>query len=602
MPGAGQFGEVESPSYGLAVRLLAGGRVDEATALLEDLHAADPSALAVYLKLSEAYEAARRYEDLVRLVESRVAAEPSSLPRRTELGTAYHRAGRADDARRAWAEAVDTAPDDEQTYRLVATEIGQLRLYGEAVAILERGRERLNDDRAFRLERANLYVLMAEHAQAAKLYLGLLAENEEYLPAVRAQFTRMLSSAGAPEALDAALTRATALDPLSRSLRELQSWLALERGDYDAALDAVRALDRLARENGESLLAFAEQASGAGAQDAARRALDEILERHADSPVAPAALLAQAQLLDDQARRLRESAPTTPTADAARDAYVAFLDAHGATEAAPVAAYRLALLLRDIHRDYDAAETRFNEAASGRNAGVAAQARLALGETAVRRGDLDAARARFQDVDETIRIGPLAEQARYDLALIDFYEGLMFSALARAEALDENTAAEAANDAIALRVTLTDALDPDASLDLDADRSGEPLWVFARAALAHRRDLHTDALATLDSLDTLPEAGTIGDASLYLRARALADLGRAADAIDALNRLIAEHPMSFYVDRALRLQAQKFEHDLSDPAAAADAYDRLLDGFPGSPLAAEARAELRRLRALLGPS
>ena len=92
--------EDAQPSYGLAVTLLASGRVDEATALLEDLHQADPSALAVYLKLGEAYVAGRRYDALVDVVERRVAAEPGSLVRLAELGAAYHRAGRADDARR----------------------------------------------------------------------------------------------------------------------------------------------------------------------------------------------------------------------------------------------------------------------------------------------------------------------------------------------------------------------------------------------------------------------------------------------------------------------------------------------------------------------
>ena len=72
--------------------------------------------------------------------------------------------------------------------------------------------------------------------------------------------------------------------------------------------------------------------------------------------------------------------------------------------------------------------------------------------------------------------------------------------------------------------------------------------------------------------------------------------------MDALALLIGSYPTSHFVDRALRLQAQTFERDLDDPAAAAERYDQLLERFPGSPLAAQARAELRRLRALAVPS
>ena len=362
-------------------------------------------------------------------------------------------------------------------------------------------------------------------------------------------------------------------------------------------MDAVRALDRLERERGESLLAFAVQARSADAPLAAARALDEVLERHADGPAAPTARLLRAQLYEQAARDGRERADLGPTphADAARDGYAAYLAAHPADDAAPAAALALADLLRDVFRDFDGSEARLREAASGRDAGVAARARLALGDVALRRGDLDAARQRFADVDETIRIGPLAEQARYELALVDFYEGFMFSALARAEALDENTAADAANDAIALRVTLNEVLDPDAPAE---DAADAPLHLYARAALRHRQGLTDSALATLDSLDALSgPASPLADESLYLRASALSSVGQAAQAVAALDRLLAEHADSFFADRALRLQAQAYERDLGDRAAAADRYDRLLDRFPGSPLAPEARAELRRLRA-----
>ena len=596
---AGPLGEPPGAAYALATTLLASGRTDEATALLEDLHRADPTSLPVWLKLKEAYVAARRHDDLLAHVDARIAREGPSVALLAERGTALHRAGRPDAAADAWADAVAVAPDAPQTYRDVANEVGALRLFAEAAAVLERGRQRLDDDGAFLFERAHLHGLAADYARSVDLYLRLLARDADYLPAVRARLTQMLSNEGAAPVFAAALDRATALDPLDRSLRELQAWLALERRDYDAALDAVRALDRLARERGETLVVFAEQAAAAGALDVARRALDEVLDRHADGPAALHARLAAARLAGHQSRAAREQAPgPTPHADAARAAYLAFLDRHGAAEPAPAAALALAELLRDVYRDYDGAEARLAEAASGRDAGVAARARLGLGETALQRGDLDAARRRFADVDETVRIGPLAEQARYELALLDFYEGFMFSALARAEALDENTAAEAANDAIALRVTLNEALDPTAVPGPDVDLTGDPLHVYARAALRQRRGLWAEALATLDSLDASFDgrAHALADESLYLRALVLDEAGEAAEAVATLDRLIERFPLSFVLDRALRLQARAFERALGDPAAAAERWDRLLRDAPGSPLAPEARAELRRLR------
>ncbi len=584
--------------FALASTLLANGRVDEATAMLEDLYREEPGALAVWLKLSEAYATGRRYPDVVRLVDERIAREGPSADLLAQRGVALSRADRPDQADAAWAAALAVAPGQEQTYRTVANAIASLRQFAEAAAVLDQGRRQLGDDQLFLFERAHLYGLALDYQNAVDLYLELLAVSPEYRPSVQARLTRMLDGGGAADVFSAALDRAAALDPLNRSLRELQSWLALERGDYDQALDAVRALDRLEQERGESLLAFAVQAQSADAEPAAARALDEILERHPDAPVAPSALLMRAQLWEAGARTERERADLgpTPQADAARDGYRQFLAAHPAADAAPAAALALADLLRDVYRDFDGSEENLRLAAGGRDAAIAARARLALGDVAVRRGDLDAARARFGDVDETIRIGPLAEQARYELALVDFYEGLMFSALARAEALDENTAADAANDAIGLRVTLNEVLDPDA--EPTEDPSQDALHVYARAAYAHRQQDTARTLATLDSLDaatrTVP---ALADQSLFLRANALLAVGQAAQAVAVLDRLEAGHPDSYFLDRAFRLQAQAYEQDLDDAAAAAERYDRLLERFPGSPLAPEARAELRRLRA-----
>ena len=594
-PAPRQLADEQTPaerSFLLASTLLANGRVDEATAMLEDLHAADPSAVAVWLKLEEAYVAGRRFDDLVRLVEDRIARDGRSVHLLAKKGVALRRADRPDEAARAWAEAVDLAPDDSQAYRVVANAVGGLRLYEEAAAILERGRQRLGDE-VSALELAHVYGLALDYEQAVAYYLDALADDPTLREAIQARLTRLVSGAGAPEAFAAAFERAAALDPLDRGVRELQAWLALEQGDFDVALDAIRALDRLEREQGESLVAFARRARAAGAPEAAALALDEVLARHPDGPVASYALLFRAELHDEDARDGRSS----EAAVAARDGYEAFLDRYPGHERAPAATLALADLLRDHFRDFDASEALLQRAANARDAGVASQARLTLAEVALQRGDLHTARQRFSDVDETLRIGTLAEQARYELALLDFYEGFMYSALARAEALDENTAADATNDAIALRVTLNEALDPEAMPGPDVDLSGEPLYVYGRAALRYRRGLHDEALATLDTLQAdLGPISALADEALYLRASVLEDADRSAEAVAVLDRLIDSQPMSFFLDRALRRQARIYEADLGDPAAAAERWDRLLERFPGSPLAPEARQELRRLR------
>ena len=87
------------------------------------------------------------------------------------------------------------------------------------------------------------------------------------------------------------------------------------------------------------------------------------------------------------------------------------------------------------------------------------------------------------------------------------------------------------------------------------------------------------------------------DDALFLQANVLVALARPADAVAVLDALAERDPLSFFRDRALLLQARLYEGPLADPTAAAVHYERLLELFPGSLFAPEARLQLRRLRA-----
>ena len=586
-----RVGRPEQPaSFDLAQRLLMGGQAEQAIPILEDLVAAQPENLPIWLRLTEAYAAARRYAEAVALIDARESREGRSAYWSSERGRLLAEAGLQDEALAAWEDAIAAEPETEQTYRLVASALASARRYDEAIGVYERGRERLGRPTLFDIERATLYGLALRYGEAADLYLSIVSREPRALPAVRNQLVRMMGGEGAAEAFAASADRALARDPTSLPVRSLVGWLALERGDYRTALDATRALDRLEQQQGQGLLEFARAAEGAGALDEANAALDEALQRYPEGPAALDATLARAALADRRAREAGEHVGRGPTpfADAAREDYRA---AMALTHEAPPHTLALAHLLRDVYADYDAATVLLQSVATGPDAASAASAGLALGDVAVRAGDLDAAREHFTTVESAHRLGPAAEQARFELALLDFYEGLVYSALARVEAMDDNTAADVSNDAISLRVTLQENI-----TEVGPDTTSDGLRQYARAALLHRQGHDADALARLDSLAAALTGHPIQDELLFLSAQTLRALERPADAVNALERLASIDPTSFFRDRSLVLQAEIFEMDLDDRASAADRYDRLLIDFPASLFAPEARLRLRRLR------
>lgn len=578
----------------LADQYLRAGETDRALALLEDLYAAEPSAL-VYARLLAAYTEARRFDEAAALVERRIAEEGPSPSLLADRGAALHRAGRADEAEAAWAEAVAAAPGAEMTYRLVATAIANEGRYDRAVAVFRQGRERLGDPALFQAEVAHVCGLGADYACAADEYLALLAAQPDAVSMVQARLARLLEGPGAADAFRTALDRAVRRDPLNRAYRELSAWTAVEAGEWTVALDANVAIDRLEREEGESLFGFAEAALTGGAFAEAERAFDLIVTQHPDGPLAPLALLGRARLAEKMAEADGERALDAdgnrlpaPGYEAALEGYRTFAERYPQHPEADAALADAARLYRAVFRDYAAAESILRAlAARPGDPALSGQARLDLGRVALQQGEVGAARAAFAGVEEALRIGPLAEEARLELAHLDFYEGDFVGALARVQAMNENTATDVANDAIALKVLLMENKGPDSL--------STPLQQYARAALLQRQGHAAEALDTLDVL-LENHAHPIADEALIARVEALRALGRPDAALAALADFPARHAESYLAGRALFLTGEIHERDRGDGDAAQSAYADLLARFPGSLLAPEARARLRRLR------
>ena len=340
------------------------------------------------------------------------------------------------------------------------------------------------------------------------------------------------------------------------------------------------------------LYAFALQAIDGGAYDEARAAFGEILDRY---PTAPSAADAQLGLGGLHERR----AGTLPTdsSDAARRAefgaalaeYRTFIERWPGHPSVPDARYRVARIRLDVLFDLETAEQDLEALIAGHPGTPAAdRAAFDLGRLDVARDRLESARVHLTRLADRLRSGELAESARHELALIHFYRGEFEAARALVESMKENTSADVSNDAIALKVLLVESKGPD-SLDT-------PLRDFAIVLLRERQRRPDEALARLDMLlSDLGDHALIDEAS-YRRASLLATLGRTSEAIASYLEFPLVHRDSPLADRAFVAAADLQETAHGDRDAAVSTLTRLLADFPGSLLASEARARIRRLR------
>jgi TolA-binding protein len=387
------------------------------------------------------------------------------------------------------------------------------------------------------------------------------------------------------------LTTAVEQNPLTPAFRELLAWLYMSTDDYARAYDVYRALDRLQQQKGQRLFAFAQKAADADHFEVATTALEALLDRYPDAKVAPRARRA----LGDTYRQWAESkqpngaAPdSTARYDAARAAYRTFLDRHPGHAAAPAVRSQLGTLQLDVYRDLDAAQSTLEQVVSSAPETTAAhEARYDLGRIALLRGDLERARLLFSRLAQRLRSGDLAEQARFELALLQFYRGRFDAARTQAKATSANPSADVTNDAIELRVLIQENTGPD-SLNT-------PLRLYARARLALRRHAYAQAGARLDSLLQAHGRHSLADEARFRRAEVFLAQGDTSAAAEQYRTLPREHPRSPYADRSLFRLGTLYEQQ-NRAREAIQLYDRLLAEYPQSLLASDARTRLRTLR------
>ena len=568
---------------------------DRAIPLLEDLFRTAPGLRSIQQKLQKAYEAVKRYDDVIALLDRNLEHMPSPELRAEKARLVYLK-GDEQAAFAQWEAVLEGAPQEEYTYRILYNSLMQVRLLHQAADVLTRGRAHVGNPQLFQIELAYLYTLIGNHSGAMEEYLALLKLGEGQVNYVRNQLSRSLEQEGALDASIATVERRIAEAPNHRSYHDLLAWLYMEAGRYREALRETRIMDQMDPDKGAVLFNFARRAAEAAAYNIATEAFDELLTREPDSPlVAEAQLgLADMHLLWAETTQERSfdvsgNRLAAPHQEAALEAFREFLQRFPHHDRYAEILHRMGRLQQDVFHSLGEAAAIYSDVIRTHTGTEAAsRARFDLGRIAIARGSLEEARGIFAGLVQTMRLGAIAEEARYQQALIHFYRGELDVAAAYLSDLDENTATDTANDAIALRIVILENRGPD-SLHT-------PLRMYARASLLLRQHQSRQAIATMDTLVNQYGAHPIVDDARFLRAKALRTTGSTQEALVAFGELPLVHPDSPFCDQSLFLVAEILDVDLGDHARAVEAYTNVLVQYPGSPLASAIRQRIRILR------
>jgi tetratricopeptide (TPR) repeat protein len=584
--------------FRLAQALELSGEYERAAAVYAEVLKTDSLSIPALDGLQRMWMQLKKYDDAIALIRRRLTRSPADPGLRATLGSVLYRAGDEKSAEAEWETAIEIAPQQESTYRVVAAVLGENRLLDRAAAVYRRGRVALKNPAVFTLELAQLLSAGMDYAGASREYVSWLRANPTQLSYLQSRMGSWMSKETARASVIAAVK-----DELRNNedviVLQLYGWLAMESRDYPTALTVYRRIDALSTSKGSALTQFADRALRDGAYRVAVEAYREAIELPLPPQRLPAAEFGEARALEEletsadtasaQGRSVRPTEAQSSFA-APVERYRTIVSRYPHTEIAANALFRIGMIQFRRLDDLTGALQSFGDVLGDLPGGNPLRYTVALliGQIEVARGDTAAAEKQFTLVaGMPDALADQTDEAFFRLAEIDFFAGRFEKAGTRLEGLSSNLKADFANDALELQSVIQDGIkkEPDVLRD------------YAHALFLARQRKNSEAIAILENLLASHPRSVLADDALLEIASLQSLSGFTVQAVASYERLLTEfRGNSIVLDRAQFQLAETYQSGMHDASKAIAAFEKLLADFPHSIYAEQARKRVRQLR------
>lgn len=579
------FGEARAQSvpkaYLQARQLLLLQRWDQALQLIESVvPGRDEEWLLRESLLAEAYEGQRNYGALEILARQALERKPDRADRTTWLLLRGRLLLLGDDLDSAEAvlEAAWKEQPSDSTIVQVARLYQQHSLSDLALATYLEARRIRRDSVRFALDIAELYEARRDYARATDEYFNAIHVDSAFTRQVENRVLQLVGTAESRDAIEKELKKAALRPDGSVIARRILTTLYLDDGHPDLAWRAALEVDSLLQQHGLNLVSFMRLSTERGYYEAARRAAATLLERYPESPVRYQAEWELASL-----------AKTMGDWQVARDQYAQM------SKNSPVARFRFesALEYADLEREHGGNLNRADSvyamvAGSFETGPYYGRALLGRAEVAVAQGDFDAARSHLTAAATVLPQDPAREEVAYRLGELSYYEGDLEAAteIWKALTVDYDRSPWVNN-----------ALDYLFLLSNYSSTAPADLKLLARAEALSRRGRQDSSLVLVSGLRGSAEAPLAPKAN-FLAAGWHRLAGRSDSALAIWDSFVEAYPDDADAPKAMLLSAKLCEVELHRPEAARSRYAGLLERYPRSHWADEARKRIRLMDGL----
>ncbi|MEY8849682.1 tetratricopeptide repeat protein [Psychroserpens sp. XS_ASV72] len=557
------------------------GEFEKALVIYQKLYESNKGNYKYIYKLVETHQQLEQYDEAQILLIERVSNRnnPSLL---VELGYNYQLKDNIEMAKTYYTDAIKEIENNPVFTYSVAKRFQEHSLLDEAIQVYKKGME-LNPKQNFYVQLARIYGELGNIEQLFVNYLNYVETKPNFLSNGKRAFSDFISENSDNEnnvSLRRILLKKLQANP-DEIWYDMLSWLYIQEKAYNKAFIQEKALYKRNPESLSRITDLALTALNEKEYEITVSIFEYILENSQDIETR---LTAHQYLLDIETRTANKK-----ELKAIQEKYLQLFDQYGKYE--QTIALQIAygnFLAFDLHQPEEASTFLKESLKQELSLFQEATVKLKLGDILVFQERFNEALIYYSQIQANLKNSTISQEARFKVAKTSYYKGDFEWAESQLKILKSSTSQLIANDALDLKLLISDNILED-SLHI-------ALKLYSKADLLAFQNKKNEAISLLDKILEEHKGETIEDQALFMQAKLYEDTQQFEKAVTNYQYIIANYRDEILADDAHFYLANLYQNILAEPEKAKDLYEKIIFDYEDSIYFIEARKRFRMLR------
>ncbi len=557
------------------------GQFEKALITYQKLHENNKGNYKYIYKLVETYQQLEQYDNAQILLLERLnnRNNPSLM---VELGYNYQLKGNQDLANTYYQDAINELDNNPSFTYSVAKRFKEHSLLEEAIATYEKGMA-LNPKQNFYVQLARIYGELGNVEQLFANYINYIETKPTFLNNGKRAFSDFISENSENEnnvSLRRILLKKIQANP-DEMWYDMLSWLYIQEKAYNKAFIQEKALYRRNPESLSRILELAITALNENEYEISTTIFNYVLESSQDIETQ---LTAHQFLLD-----IATTNATKRELKAIQDNYLELFEQYGLYEQTIALQIAYGHFLAFHLHDPEAASTFLKKSLKLElSLFQEATVKLKLGDILVFQEKFNEALIYYSQIQANLKNSTISQEARFKVAKTSYYKGDFEWAETQLKILKASTSQLIANDALDLKLLISD--------NILEDTLHTALKLYSKADLLGFQNKTEDAISVIDKILKEHKGESIEDQALFLQAKFYKKTKQFDKAEANYQYIIANYRDDILADDAHYFLGLLYETVLGEPEKAKPLYEKIIFDHEDSIYFIESRKRFRRLR------